>query len=59
MEHPDAHALGGRYRRSPGDGVLGTAIAYIIYYRLVQTVGATGTSLVTYIVPLFGVFWDG
>jgi drug/metabolite transporter (DMT)-like permease len=38
-------------------GVLGTAVAYIIYYRLVRTIGATGTSLVTYIVPVFGVFW--
>ena len=38
-------------------GVLGTAVAYIIYYRLLQSVGATATSLVTYIVPVFGVFW--
>ncbi|HHX65394.1 MAG TPA: EamA family transporter [Chloroflexi bacterium] len=59
MEHPwtypmpSAAAIGAVL----ATGVLGTAIAYIIYYRLVQTVGATGTSLVTYIVPLFGVFW--
>jgi drug/metabolite transporter (DMT)-like permease len=38
-------------------GVFGTSIAYIIYYRLLQTAGATATSLVTYIVPVFGVFW--
>jgi drug/metabolite transporter (DMT)-like permease len=38
-------------------GVLGTSVAYVIYYRLLQSVGATATSLVTYIVPVFGVFW--
>jgi len=38
-------------------GILGTAIAYLIYYRLVGRVGATNTSLTTFIVPLFGVFW--
>lgn len=38
-------------------GVLGTGIAYIIYYRLLAALGPTGTSLVTFIVPLFGIFW--
>ena len=38
-------------------GILGTALAYIIYYRLIQGSGATGASLVTYIVPVFGIFW--
>jgi drug/metabolite transporter (DMT)-like permease len=38
-------------------GALGTAVAYVIYYRLLQSVGATMTSIVTYIVPVFGVFW--
>jgi drug/metabolite transporter (DMT)-like permease len=38
-------------------GVFGTAIAYLIYYRLLAAVGATTTSIVTYIVPVFGIFW--
>lgn len=38
-------------------GVLGTGVAYIIYYRLVRDIGPTGTSLVTYIVPLFSIGW--
>jgi len=38
-------------------GLFGTAIAYVLYYRLLQSQGATVTSLVTYIVPVFGVFW--
>jgi drug/metabolite transporter (DMT)-like permease len=38
-------------------GVFGTAVAYVIYYRLLRVIGAPSTSLVTYIVPLFGVAW--
>lgn len=38
-------------------GMLGTGIAYIIYYRLLQMVGPTNTSLTTYISPLFGILW--
>lgn len=38
-------------------GVLGTAVAYLIYYRLVREAGATFASAVTYINPLFGIFW--
>lgn len=38
-------------------GIVGTAMAYILYYRLLREVGPTATSLVTYIVPLFGIFW--
>jgi drug/metabolite transporter (DMT)-like permease len=38
-------------------GALGTGVAYIIYHRLIQTAGATAASVVTYITPVFGVFW--
>ncbi len=38
-------------------GVMGTGVAYVIYHRLIQGVGATVTSLVTNITPVFGVFW--
>ena len=38
-------------------GILGTGIGYILYYRLLAAVGATGTSLVTFVVPVFGIFW--
>ena len=38
-------------------GLLGTAVAYIIYYRLLPQIGATRLSLVTYIIPVSGVFW--
>jgi drug/metabolite transporter (DMT)-like permease len=36
-------------------GMLGTALAFIVYYRLVETADASYVSMVTYIVPVFGV----
>lgn len=35
-------------------GLLGTGIAFIIYMTLIQNVGATNTSMVTYLVPIVG-----
>lgn len=37
--------------------VFGTAVAYIIYFRLLSTAGATFTSMVTYLLPISGIFW--
>ena len=36
-------------------GVLGTGVAYVLSYRLIADIGATGASLVTYIVPVVAV----
>jgi drug/metabolite transporter (DMT)-like permease len=38
-------------------GVLGSGLAYALYYRLIQRIGAARASTVTYMVPLFGVAW--
>lgn len=38
-------------------GVLCTGLAYALYYRLIQRIGAPRASTVTYLVPLFGVLW--
>lgn len=38
-------------------GVLCTGIAFVFYYRLIARVGASRTSTVTYLIPLFGVIW--
>lgn len=40
-----------------GLAVLGTGIAQILYFSLVKQVGATRTSQVTYLLPLFALFW--
>ncbi len=38
-----------------GLGVLGTGIAYLLYYRLLGEIGATRTSTVTYLIPVVAV----
>lgn len=35
----------------------GTALGYILYFRLLESVGATGAMAVTYLIPLFGMVW--
>ena len=35
--------------------LLGTTVAFIVYYRLVQTADASYASMVTYLAPIFGV----
>ncbi len=35
-------------------GFLGTGVALLLYFRLIQSVGATNTSMVTYLVPVIG-----
>lgn len=37
--------------------LLGTSFAYVLYYWLIEHTGATRTSLVTYLIPIFGLFW--
>lgn len=36
-------------------GAIGTGAAYILYYRLIEDVGATSASFVTYLIPVVGV----
>lgn len=38
-------------------GVLCTGVAYLLYFRLVQEMGATQTLTVTFLIPVFGVLW--
>ena len=38
-------------------GVVCTGVAYALYYRLINRIGAPRASTVTYLVPLFGVLW--
>lgn len=37
--------------------LLGTAIAQILFFMLLTDIGATRTAQVTYLLPLFGLFW--
>jgi len=38
-------------------GVLGSGLAYILYYWLIERVSASQVSLVTYLLPITAVFW--
>lgn len=38
-------------------GLVCGAVAYLLYFRLVADIGATGALTVTYLVPVFGVLW--
>lgn len=39
--------------------LLGSAVAFPLYFRLIADVGATRALTVTYLIPLFGVLWGG
>jgi drug/metabolite transporter (DMT)-like permease len=38
-------------------GVICTAWAYILYFRLIQQLGSLKAAMVTYLVPVFAIFW--
>jgi len=38
-------------------GLVCGAIAYLLYFRLIADLGATGALTVTYLIPVFGVLW--
>jgi drug/metabolite transporter (DMT)-like permease len=38
-------------------GLICTAVAYLLYFRLIQTIGATKTTMVTYLAPAFAIVW--
>lgn len=38
-------------------GVLSTGVAYLLYFRLLDRVGPTRTSTVTYLLPVVGMLW--
>ncbi|MEM6518596.1 MAG: DMT family transporter [Cyanobacteria bacterium P01_C01_bin.70] len=40
-----------------GLALLSTALAYILYFRLIQAVGSTRALTVTYLIPLFAILW--
>jgi drug/metabolite transporter (DMT)-like permease len=38
-------------------GVLGSALAYVLFFRLLADVGATRAQTVSLLIPIFGVLW--
>ncbi len=37
--------------------ILGTVVAYLLFFRLISSVGPTQTASVAYLIPLFGTMW--
>lgn len=38
-------------------GVVCTALAYILFFKLIDDIGPTSALTVTFLIPLFGIFW--
>ena len=38
-------------------GLVCSGLAYLLYFRLITDIGATGALTVTYLIPVFGVLW--
>ncbi|GAB3485871.1 DMT family transporter [Marinomonas epiphytica] len=38
-------------------GILCSGVAYLLFFRLISEVGATSALTVTFLVPIFGIFW--
>jgi drug/metabolite transporter (DMT)-like permease len=38
-------------------GLVCGAVAYVLYFRLIADIGATGALTVTYLIPVFGLLW--
>lgn len=53
-----AHAIALKSWFSAGAlGLLCTGVAFVMYYRLIEKIGPNRTSVVTYLIPPFGVAW--
>ncbi|MCM0034222.1 MAG: DMT family transporter [Burkholderiaceae bacterium] len=54
---PSSPISGGAWAALIGLGLLCTAVAYVLYYRLLIRVGPPRAMTVTFLIPVFGVFW--
>ena len=54
---PSTPISGGAWLALLGLGLLCTAVAYVLYYRLLIRVGPPRAMTVTFLIPVFGVLW--
>ena len=54
---PSTPITGGAWAALVGLGLLCTAVAYVLYYRLLIRVGPPRAMTVTFLIPVFGVLW--
>ena len=55
--HPPSSPASGAWGAALMLGVASTAIAYVMYFRLLARAGPTVAMTVTYLIPVFGVSW--
>lgn len=55
--HPPSSPASGAWSAALMLGVASTAIAYVMYFRLLARAGPTVAMTVTYLIPVFGVSW--
>lgn len=54
---PSAMPSGAAWAATIALAVVGTALGYIVYFRLLERAGPTAAMAVTYLIPLFGMVW--
>ena len=54
---PSTPISGGAWAALAGLGLLCTAVAYVLFYRLLIRLGPPRAMTVTFLIPVFGVFW--
>lgn len=54
---PAAVPSGGAWAAAVAIGVVGTAVAFLLYFRLLANIGPTRAITVVYAIPAFGILW--
>lgn len=57
LQWPAAAPGAGAWAAAIALGLVCTALAYLIYFRLVRHVGPSKAVTVTFLIPVFGIFW--
>ena len=57
LNWPSVAPSSGAWAAAIALGLVCTALAYIIYFRLVPRIGASRAVMVTFLIPVFGIFW--
>jgi drug/metabolite transporter (DMT)-like permease len=56
-EWPDVHPSATAWASAIALGAVCSALAYLLYFRLLRNVGPARAVTVTFVIPVFGIFW--
>lgn len=57
LQWPSSPPGAGAWAAVAALAVVSTALAYLLYFRLLRTVGVSKAITVTFLIPVFGIFW--